>query len=151
MAINMGMAFYNRNGIILRETPQEDKAFVEVEFKFLDLKKLNDQLLISIAAMYMIFKEDLKTDYVISAWSHQQCVLRATGFDLAAKQKLIDAVVGIRARMGLVYRLADEYFYREDKGGILPTNNDPELERYRVTDCFGKAFVEAFSQEFRQG
>jgi hypothetical protein len=149
VADDSGLAFYNQNGIILRSAVLADEAFVELSFTFLDLEKRNDQLLISIAALHMVLHEDLGVDYVFSSFTLQRVVLHTKDLDREAERRLIDAVVGIRARMGLVYRLADELFYVDGNGGPLETNTDPSLEPYQVTDGFGRAFVEAFSREYR--
>jgi hypothetical protein len=144
-----GMSFYNRDGIILRARVLDDPDFVELSFTFLDLAQRNDQLLISIAALHMVLTEDMGVDYVFSSWTLQRCVVRATDFDQDTQDRLAAAVVGIRARMGLVYRLADELFYVDGNGGALVSNTDPSLETYKVTDGFGQAFVVAFSREYR--
>jgi hypothetical protein len=144
------LAFYNQDGIILRAGALgEDDGLVEVSFTFLDLAKRNDQLLISIAALHMVLTEDVGADFVFSSYTLQRVVMAAERLDRDVQERLVDAVVGIRARMGLVYRLADEHFYVDGNGGALHTSDDPALEPYRVTDGFGQAFVEAFSAEYR--
>lgn len=149
MIESAGLSFYNLDGIVLRADPQEDDEFVEVAFTYLIPRELDDQLLISIAAMHMVLTEDLDIDYVFSSYTLQRCVMRASDLHAETQRRLAEAVVGVRARMGLVSRLAEELFYVEGNGGALHTNRDPDLEPYKVTDGFGQAFVEAFSREYR--
>lgn len=146
---NKETVFYHNNGIILQKTISEDSEFVEIEFRFTDLRKLNDQLLISIAAMYIVFSKP-GINYVASSYTLQKFIIKATCFTRNTETALTETVLEIRNRMGLVYRLADQYFYTPDKGGILTTNSDHELEQFRITPCFGKAFVEEFSKELQK-
>src|SRR5262245_35488729 len=102
-----GYAFYNLDGIVLRSAPKEDDRFIEVAFTYLIPSDLDDQLLISIAAMHMVLTEDLGIDYVFSSYTLQRCVMHAPELTLDAQRRLAEAVVGARRNMGLVYRLAD--------------------------------------------
>jgi hypothetical protein len=143
------LSFYNLNGIILRSTTQADPNFAEVAVTIDSLRQLDDQLLVTIAAAHMALTDDLGVDYVFSDYSLQRFVLRAARLDRDGRAHLADTVVGVRGRMGLVSRLAEELFYVDGHGGPLVTSSDPALEPYRVTEGFGQEFVEAFSREYR--
>lgn len=138
---------YCQNGIIFQRTMLESLDFIELELQFTDLKQLNDQLLVSIAAMYLVFKKQ-NINYVVSSHTLQKFVLYAIDFTTEKESELIETILGIISHMGLVHRLAEELFYVEGKGGILETNTDDVLGEFQVTACYGASFLKEFSNEF---
>lgn len=138
---------YYQNGIILQKTILEPLDFIQLEFQFTDLKQLNDQLLVSIAAMYMVFKKQ-SINYVVSSYTLQKFVLYTIDFTTEKESELIETILGIISHMGLVHRLAEEMFYVDGKGGILETNTDDVLGEFQVTACYGASFLKEFSNEF---
>ena len=140
--------FYNRNGIIIQKNILDNNDFVELEIKFSRLMELNGQLLLSILTFYLVLKKELNIDYVMSSWTHQKCVLRNDRLNEDTVKHLIDKLLAVKDRLGLVYRFADDYFYVDGNGGYIDTNNDFELVRYEVAKCLGKKFAEKFEEAF---
>ena len=127
----------------------DDSEFVELEIAFARQVELNAQLLMSILTFYLVLKESLQINYVMSSWTHQKCVLRSSQLSEEVIELLIKNLLAIKDRLGLVYRYADDYYYVEGNGGYIETNSDIDLRRYEVTSCLGRKFAEKFTEAFR--
>jgi hypothetical protein len=141
--------FYNLDGTILSARVLPDEEFTELAFELHGFEDLNTAMLISIAAMRMVLHDDLGIDYVFSSHTQQRIVLRSGFVDRDLQRRLVEAVLGIRRNLGLLFRVAEREYYVEDNGGELATNSDPDLVPYQVTRGIGQAFVESFSREYR--
>jgi len=144
------LPFFAEEGFVLRWGPLDDDAFAELSIEFANLPDPADQMLISIAALFMALREDRVINYVFSSYTLQRVVLRTADMSGDVEQGLVDTIRAIRDRMSLLDRFADEYFYVDGNGGPLRTGDDPALVPFRVTEGYGQAFVEAFSAELRK-
>lgn len=149
MNINM-IKIYRDHKIILQKRILEGGEYIELELRFPALRDTDDQLLISIAGMYIVFKEPHGLNYVVSSWTFQKFVLRSMDFTSELQNRLITVLTELLSRMGLVHWLSEQLFYVPDRGGMLLTNDDLELKRFQIAECPGKTFVEQLYKELHK-
>ena len=136
--------FYNRDGNILRVKPVAD-GFVEVELDFVAARR-EDALLYSITALYLAFRVKRDLSYVFSSHTFQRVVMRAADLTAEARTGLAEAVVLVRARSGVLFGRADQFFRGKKDRGLVTTCTVAELTPYRKTELEARTFLEAVAR-----